>query len=104
MNSDPSKKTGTVDCEGTRRLIKFARMATTENAVESTVQREGGEVVDGEELTGEVEFGKRRKAVRKRRMRREGRRASERVKEERGAGVGLFRLLEAPGNVESPGK
>ena len=50
------------------------------NAVESTVQREGGDEVVGEELTGEVEFGKRRKAVRKRRMRGEGRRVSERVK------------------------
>ena len=44
----------------------------TENAVESTVRREGGEVVDGEKLTGEVEFGKKRKTGRKRRKRREG--------------------------------
>jgi len=67
INSDPSKKAGTVGCEGTRRLIKFASMATTENAVESTVQREGVEEVYGLERPGEVEFGKRRKAVRKRR-------------------------------------
>ena len=71
----------TEGCGNTRRLKKYPEVQVTENAVESTVRREGGEVVIGEELTGEVEFGKRRRAVRKIRMRREGRRVSERVKE-----------------------
>ena len=51
--------------KGVRHLTKFAPMATAENAVESTVQSEGGEDVDGEELTGEVDCGGRRTAGRK---------------------------------------
>jgi len=80
MNSHWRGNAKTEACEGIYQLTKFAPETTGGNAVESTVQREGGDEVVGEELTGEVEFGKRRKAVRKRRMRREGRRVSERVK------------------------
>ena len=82
----------TEGCGNTRRLKKYPEVQVTENAVESTVRREGGEVVDGVELTGEVEFGKRRKAGRKRRKRREGRRVSERGVERARRGGGLFRL------------
>ena len=78
MNSLWRGNAKTEACEGIYQLTKFAPETTGGNAVESTVQREGGDEVVGEELTGEVEFGKRRKAVRKRRKRREVRRVSER--------------------------
>ena len=92
MNSHWRKKAKTKVSGGTHRRTKFAPMATTENAVESTVQREGGEEVVGEELTGEVDCGGRRTAGRKRRKRREGRRVSERNKDRARRGGIKFRL------------
>ena len=70
-------------------------------AVESTVRREGGEQVDGEELAGEVDCGGRRTAGRKRRWRREGRRVSERGKERAKRRGELFRSQRPPSEEES---
>jgi hypothetical protein len=95
MNSHWRGNAKTEACEGIYQLTKFAPETTGGNAVESTVQREGGEQVIGEELTGEVDCGGRRTAGRKRRKRREGRRVSERGVERARRGGGLFRLLEA---------
>ena len=76
-------------------FTKLAGKATTENAVESTVWREGEEEVDGEEFTGEVDCGGRRTAGRKRRQLREGMRISERNKDRARRGGIKFRLREA---------
>jgi len=67
MATPLGRKAGTVGYGNTRRLTNSPQGCGTENAVESTVQREGVEDVEGVERPGEVEFGKRRKAVRKRR-------------------------------------
>jgi len=92
MATPLGRKAGTVDYGNSRRLTNSPQGCGTEHAVESTVQREGGEQVIGEELTGEVDCGGRRTAGRKKRKRREGRRVSERGVERARRGGGLFRL------------